>query len=67
MKIYDWYSGPYPARVRIALAEKNLQSHVDFVSIDLWKGQHKTPDFLKINYSGTLPVLELNDGTRLSE
>ncbi len=22
MKIYDWFDGPYPARVRIALAEK---------------------------------------------
>lgn len=67
MKIYDWYNGPYPARVRIALAEKGLLPEVDFVSINLWKGEHKTPDFLEINYSGTLPVLELEDGTRIAE
>ncbi|WP_139272202.1 glutathione S-transferase [Phytopseudomonas punonensis] len=67
MKIYDWYNGPYPARVRIALAEKGLLQKVDFVSINLWKGEHKTPEFLEINYSGTLPVLELEDGTRIAE
>jgi len=67
MKIYDWPTGPYPARVRIALAEKNLQSRVQFVSVDLWKGEHKKPDFLARNYSGTLPELELDDGTFIAE
>lgn len=67
MKIYDWHTGPYPARVRIALAEKNLQSRVRFESVDLWKGEHKTPGFLAKNYSGTLPVLELQDGTLIAE
>ncbi|NKJ03010.1 glutathione S-transferase [Novosphingobium sp. SG707] len=67
MKIYDWYTGPYPARVRIALGELGLQSQVEFESIDLWKGEHKTPAFLEKNYSGTLPVLELEDGTLIAE
>lgn len=67
MKIYDWRTGPYPARVRIALAEKSLQSRVKFVSVDLWKGEHKKPEFLAKNYSGTLPVLELEDGTFIAE
>lgn len=67
MTIYDWHSGPYPARIRIALGEIGLQSQVRFISIDLWKGQHKTPEFLAKNYSGTLPVLELDDGTLIAE
>jgi glutathione S-transferase len=67
MKIHDWFDGPYPARVRIALAEKGLLSRIEFVSVDLWKGEHKQPEFLAINYSGTLPVLELNDGTLIAE
>lgn len=67
MKIYDWFDGPYPARVRIALAEKGLLSRVGFVSVNLWTGEHKKPEFLAINYSGTLPVLELEDGTRIAE
>lgn len=67
MRIHDWHTGPYPARVRIALAEKNLQSRVRFISVDLRKGEHKTPAFLAKNYSGTLPVLELEDGTLIAE
>lgn len=67
MKIYDWYNGPYPARVRIALAEKGLLSRIEFVPVNLWTGEHKKPAFLAINYSGTLPVLELADGTLIAE
>jgi glutathione S-transferase len=67
MKIHDWFDGPYPARVRIALAELGLLSRVEFVSVNLWTGEHKKPEFLAINYSGTLPVLELDDGTLIAE
>jgi len=67
MTIHDWFNGPYPARVRIAVAEKNLQAQVRFASVNLWKGEHKEPAFLAKNYSGTLPVLELADGTLIAE
>ncbi len=67
MKIHDWFDGPYPARVRIALAEKGLLPNVEFLSVNLWTGEHKKPEFLAINYSGTLPVLELEDGTLIAE
>lgn len=67
MKIYDWHNGPYPARVRIALAEKNLQASVTFIPVSLKNGEHKKADFLAKNYSGTLPVLELDDGTFIAE
>ncbi|MFL9865096.1 glutathione S-transferase [Paraburkholderia fungorum] len=68
MTIYDFPQGPYPTRVRIALAEKNLQSRVEFVMVDLYKGEHKRPAFISgKNYSGTLPVLELDDGTCIAE
>lgn len=67
LKIYDWHTGPYPARVRIALAEIGLQDQVHFVSVDLRKGEHKTEAFRAKNYSGTLPVLELDDGTLIAE
>jgi len=67
MTIHDWPTGPYPARVRIALAEKGLQSRAQFATVNLWKGEHKRPEFLAKNYSGTLPVLELDDGTFIAE
>lgn len=31
------------------------------------QGEHKKPEFLAKNYSGTLPVLELDDGTFIGE
>jgi glutathione S-transferase len=68
MKIYDFPRGPYPARVRIAVAEKGLQSRVRFEMVDLYKGEHKKPGFIAAkNYSGTVPVLELEDGTLIAE
>lgn len=67
MNIYDWHTGPYPARVRIALAEKNLQSRARFIPVNLMRGEHQKAEFLAKNYSGTLPVLELDDGTFIAE
>jgi glutathione S-transferase len=40
---------------------------VRFETVNLFKGEHKKPDFLAKNYSGTLPVLELADGTFIAE
>lgn len=67
MKIHDFPLGPYPARVRIALGEKDMASRVEFVTVDLRTGEHKASTFLAKNYSGTLPVLELDDGTFIAE
>ena len=36
LTVYDWYNGPYPSRVRIAVAELKLVSSVRFTSVDLW-------------------------------
>lgn len=35
--------------------------------MNLWTGEHKEPAFLAKNYSGTLPVLELPDGSLIAE
>jgi glutathione S-transferase len=67
MKIYDRPGFPNPARIRIVLAEKQLDSQVEFIPVDLIAAEHKSPAFLQKNPSGVLPVLELDDGTFLSE
>jgi len=67
MKIYDYQGFPNPARVRIALAEKGLTNKVQFITIDVPNGEHRTPAFLEKNPSGAVPVLELDDGTTISE
>ncbi len=67
MKVYDYKGFPNPARVRIALAEKGLFDKVEFIHVDLPAGEHRKPEFLAKNPSGAVPVLELNDGTLISE
>ncbi|MHA1570344.1 MAG: glutathione S-transferase family protein [Alphaproteobacteria bacterium] len=67
MKVYEFKGFPNPARVRIALAEKGLFNEVTFVQVNLPGGEHKQADFLAKNPSGAVPVLELDDGTLISE
>ncbi len=45
---------------------KYLNSPVEFVRVDMTKGQHKSPDFLAINPNGKVPALVDGD-TRLWE
>ncbi|MGH1480004.1 MAG: glutathione S-transferase [Geminicoccales bacterium] len=67
MKVYEFKGFPNPARIRIALAEKGLFDQVEFVQVDVPAGEHKKPAFLVKNPSGAVPVLELDDGTVISE
>ena len=67
MQIFDRPGFPNPARIRIVLAEKGLEPQVEFVSVDLIGAEHKQPAFLEKNPSGVLPVLQLEDGTYISE
>ena len=67
MKIYDFEGFPNPARVRIALAEKGATNDVEFVTVDVPGGAHRKPEFMAKNPSGAVPVLELDDGTTISE
>lgn len=67
MKVYEFKGFPNPARVRLALAEKQLLNAVEFVQVDVPAGAHRTPEFLAINPSGAVPVLVLDDGTAISE
>ena len=63
MKFYDCSTAPSPRRVRIFIAEKGLD--IPVVQVDLRSGEHLKPEFLAVNPHATVPVLELDDGTRL--
>ncbi len=66
MKLYNTpMPAPNPRRVRIFLAEKGME--IALVDVALQKGEHKTADHVARNSLGQTPVLELDDGTHLSE
>jgi glutathione S-transferase len=65
MKIYDFPLAPNPRRVRIFLAEKNVE--MVYVHVDMLKNEHRTVEFMDKNPLGALPVLEFDDGTYLTE
>ena len=67
LKIYEYKGFPNPTRARIALAEKGLLDEVEFVTVDVPNGEHRLPKFRAKNPSATVPVLELEDGTCISE
>jgi len=64
IKLYDFKSSPNCQRVKVVLAEKNLP--YDIAPIDLRAQEQKTPDYLKLNPYGKVPVLT-DDATVLYE
>ena len=52
-------------RVKAQLAEKGLE--IPFVPVDLYSQEHRREAFLAKNPIGLVPVLELDDGTFVSE
>ncbi len=66
MKLYEFNPFPNPRRVRMFLAEKGI-NNVEFVQVDVPSGEHRTEEFVKKNPSEVVPVLELDDGTYISE
>jgi glutathione S-transferase len=65
MKLYSHSVAPNPRRVRIFAAEKGIKLALE--EVDILAGQSRTPAFLAKNSSGAVPVLELDDGSCLSE
>lgn len=65
MKLYDSGRAPNPRRVRIFLAEKGIS--VPLVAVDLGKMEQRAEAFTRLNPRQRVPVLELDDGTVITE
>lgn len=66
MKIYDTPLAPNPRRVRWFMAEKNI-TDIEVITLNLMEGQHKTPDYLAKAGLANVPMLEMDDGTCITE
>lgn len=65
MLIYDTKTAPTPRRVRIFLAEKNID--IDYVQVDIVAGENISSEMRAKNPMGKVPILELDDGTCIAE
>ena len=64
MKLYNSI-GPNPRIVRMFMAECGLEA--DRQEIDLRQGENREAAFMKLNPTGTLPALALDDGVVIAE
>ncbi|WP_066265222.1 maleylacetoacetate isomerase [Hydrogenophaga palleronii] len=65
MKLYNYFRSSASFRVRIALALKGMA--YDYVPVHIARGEHKQAAFSDIGVEGLVPLLELDDGTRLTQ
>lgn len=66
MRLYDSRRAPNPRRVRWFMAEKGI-GEVEIVEVDVFKGEHRTPDYLARAGAPNVPALDLDDGTTITE
>ncbi|HHN73350.1 MAG TPA: glutathione S-transferase [Thermopetrobacter sp.] len=65
MLFYDCSTAPNPRRARMFIAEKGLE--IESRDISMIRGEQLSPEFLKINPLGTIPVLVTDAGNVLTE
>lgn len=65
MKLYSTTGAPNPRRVRIFLAEKEIEVPIQEISI--MEQEHKEENYKKISPSSRVPALVLDDGTVILE
>ena len=64
MKLHESPS-PNARRVSVFMAEKGIEC--ERVSVDIRSGENIQSEYLSINPAGRVPVLELDDGSYISE
>lgn len=65
MKLYESAPAPSARRVSLFLAEKGIE--IPRVQVDTRGGENVTAEFKAMSVNGKIPVLELADGTAISE
>jgi len=65
LKLYTFVVAPNPVKLRVYLAEKGIE--VEQVLVNLREGEQRSPAHRARNPLARLPVLELDDGSLLTE
>ena len=70
MKLYMVPLAPNPTKVMLYIAEREsmgVQMNIEQIVVNTVKGRHKEPDHIARNPFGTVPTLELDDGSFIVE
>ncbi len=70
MKLYMVPLAPNPTKVMLYIAEREVlgtRMNIEQIVVNTVKGRHKEPEHLARNPFGTVPTLELDDGSYLVE
>lgn len=70
MKLYMVPLAPNPTKVMLYIAERaeiGTEMNIEQIVVNTVKGRHREPEHLARNPFGTLPTLELDDGTFILE
>jgi len=65
LRLYDFHESGNGYKVRLLL--HHLGVRYERIEMDILQGATRTPEFLAVNPNGRIPVLVLEDGTRLME
>ena len=66
MKLYDSRRAPNPRRVRWFMAEKGIED-IEVIDVDIFGGQHRTPEYLAKAGLPNVPALEMDNGQTITE
>lgn len=67
MKLYYARMAPNPDRVKYFLQEKGVWDQVEKVEINIINQDHRKPEYRALSPMGHVPVVELDDGSGLTE
>ncbi|UCE86215.1 MAG: glutathione S-transferase family protein [Deltaproteobacteria bacterium] len=65
LRLYDYLESGNGYKVRLLLHQLGIA--FERVEVDILAGETRTPEFLRLNPNGRIPLLELPDGSRLAE
>jgi len=65
MRLYDFLASGNGYKVRLLLTQLEIQS--ERIELNILKGETRTPEFLRKNPNGRIPLLEIEPGKYLAE
>ena len=66
MILYDSARAPNPRRVRWVMTEKGI-TDIEIVETDIFKGEHRTPEYIARAGLPNVPALTIDDDTTITE